>query len=68
MLERGDAPVSFSEDMNRLKGIVAEFETGQLGMEESLTRFEEGVSLIKNCREFLENAKRKVELLTKPDA
>ncbi|GHV29798.1 hypothetical protein FACS1894167_09630 [Synergistales bacterium] len=59
--------MNFSADMDRLKGIVAEFEAGQLGMEESLTRFEEGVSLIKNCREFLENAKRKVELLTKQE-
>ena len=56
--------VSFSEDMERLQEIVSRFESENSGIEESLELFEEGVRLIKNCREYLEGAKRRVTTLT----
>jgi exodeoxyribonuclease VII small subunit len=56
--------MSFSGDMERLQDIVSWFESENSGIEESLELFEEGVKLIKNCREYLENAKRRVTILT----
>ena len=56
--------MSFSGDMDRLQAIIEEFESETPGMEDSLALFEEGVKLIRSCREYLENAKRKVTALT----
>ncbi|MCL2684653.1 MAG: exodeoxyribonuclease VII small subunit [Synergistaceae bacterium] len=55
--------MSFAEDMDRLQEILDEFEERDPDMERSLELFEEGVKLIKDCREFLENAKRRVTII-----
>jgi exodeoxyribonuclease VII small subunit len=55
--------MSFSGDMERLRVIIEKFEEDDLEMEESLALFEEGVGLIKICREYLDGAKRRVTLL-----
>ena len=56
--------MSFSGDMERLKAIIGEFETHDLSMEDSLSLFEEGVRLIKDCREYLDSSKRRVTELS----
>ncbi|MDR1508612.1 MAG: exodeoxyribonuclease VII small subunit [Synergistaceae bacterium] len=55
--------MSFSGDMERLQRIIDEFEKNDPDMENSLALFEEGVKLIRDCREYLENARRKVTML-----
>jgi exodeoxyribonuclease VII small subunit len=50
--------------MERLQAIVDEFETVSPDIETSLGLFEEGVRIIKESREYLENAKRKVTVLS----
>ena len=55
--------MGFAGNMERLQGILDEFEERDPDMERSLELFEEGVKLIKDCREFLENAKRRVTIL-----
>jgi exodeoxyribonuclease VII small subunit len=55
--------MSFTGDMERLQEILDEFEEKDPDMERSLVLFDEGVKLIKDCREFLVNAKRKVTVL-----
>ncbi|MDR3076283.1 MAG: exodeoxyribonuclease VII small subunit [Synergistaceae bacterium] len=55
--------MGFAGDMERLQDILDEFEERDPDMERSLELFEEGVTLIKGCREFLENAKRRVTIL-----
>jgi exodeoxyribonuclease VII small subunit len=55
--------MSFSGDMERLQEIIDEFEKNDPDMESSLALFEEGVKLIKSCREYLGNARRKVTML-----
>ncbi|MDR3279036.1 MAG: exodeoxyribonuclease VII small subunit [Synergistaceae bacterium] len=56
--------MSFTDDMERLQAIIDEFESNDLGMESSLALFEEGVKLIRGCREYLDHAKRRVTILT----
>jgi exodeoxyribonuclease VII small subunit len=58
--------MSFSRDMERLQEIIDEFERSDPDMEASLALFEEGVTLVKGCREYLGNARRKVTELS-PD-
>lgn len=56
--------MGFSEDMEKLKAIIEEIESEDVAMERSLALFEEGVGLIRDCREYLSEAKRKITLLS----
>ncbi len=55
--------MAFSEDMERLQAIVDSFERDNLSMEDALSRFEEGVKLVRDCRAYLEETKRRVTIL-----
>jgi len=57
--------IKFEEAMSRLEKIVQELEEGEKSLEDSLKLFEEGIKLSKFCSAKLEEAKRKIEILTK---
>jgi exodeoxyribonuclease VII small subunit len=59
---------SFEESLAKLEQAVRELEEGQLGLSESLARYEDGVRQLKQCYRALEEAERKIELLTGVDA
>ena len=54
---------SLEESLGRLETIVSELESGQYSLEESLQRFEEGLTLGKRCREILDRAEMRVKRL-----
>ena len=56
---------SFEESLKKLQAIVDQLEEGDLGLEESLKLFEEGVSLSAVCKKELDEAEGKVEMLIK---
>lgn len=55
----------FEECLQQLEKIVEQLERGDLALEQSLKLFEEGVRLSNACRQELEAAEGKVEILTK---
>ncbi|MBL7071825.1 MAG: exodeoxyribonuclease VII small subunit [Candidatus Omnitrophica bacterium] len=57
--------MKFEEALKKLEKIVSDLETGDMSLEESLSRYEEGVKLSKVCSRQLEAAKSRVELLMK---
>ena len=57
--------LSFEESMQRLEEIVRLLERGDVPLEESLTLFEEGSSLIAQCGKLLDSAEQKVIKLKK---
>jgi len=59
------AEKKFEAALSRLEEIVSELESGELGLEQSLKLFEEGVKLSRICNSRLEEAERKVEILLK---
>jgi exodeoxyribonuclease VII small subunit len=59
---------SFEDSLGELEKIVAELESGKLGLSEALGRYEEGVAHLKGCQQLLESAERKIELLSGVDA
>ena len=59
-----DQPLTFEAAMARLEKIVADLEGGTLSLEESLRKFEEGITLGKTCREFLDRADVRIRSLT----
>lgn len=54
---------SFEESLKKLESIVDQMEKGDLPLEESLKLFEEGVSLSAACKQELDAAEGKVEML-----
>lgn len=57
--------MKFEEALEKLEKIVQELERGDLSLEESLKRYEEGVRLSQYCSKKLEQAKKRVEILVK---
>jgi exodeoxyribonuclease VII small subunit len=60
--------IRFEDALARLEQIVDTLEAGNLPLEESLKIFEEGVGLARRCAKYLEDAERRIELLTKDEA
>ncbi len=59
---------TFEEALSQLEAVVTRLEGGDLTLEEALQAFEVGVRLARLCATRLEDAERRVRLLTKaPD-
>ena len=58
-------PRTFEEALAELEQILAEIEAGELGLEESLVKYERGNFLIHHCRGVLNSAEKQIELLGK---
>jgi exodeoxyribonuclease VII small subunit len=58
---------SFEAQLKRLGEVVAELEDGELGLEESLALFEEGVRLSRGAQQRLDAAEKRVEELIRID-
>jgi exodeoxyribonuclease VII small subunit len=54
---------SFEEHLTKLEKIVAQLESGDLTLEDSVRLFEEGVQLSEACKKELEVAEGKIQLL-----
>jgi exodeoxyribonuclease VII small subunit len=54
---------SFEESLNRLEKIVEQMERGDLPLEDSIKLFEEGMRLSAECKDQLERAEGKVQVL-----
>ena len=63
--KRAERRQSFEEAMKNLESVVERMEAGELTLDESLKLFEEGIRLAQFCNSALEEAKKKVEVLTK---
>jgi exodeoxyribonuclease VII small subunit len=55
---------TFEEALLELERMVRELEDGQLGLEDALARYEQGVGLIKACYQQLRQAEQRILLLT----
>ena len=63
--KKGTKQPKFEEALARLEAIVKGLEEGDLKLEESLRLFEEGVSLTRLCATRLDEAQRRIDLLTR---
>lgn len=57
--------LSFEENMKKLEEIATELEKGDLDLDASVSKFEEGMKLSKECNEMLEKAEKKITMLIK---
>ncbi len=58
---------SFEEQIKELENIVADLEKGELSLDESVTKFEEGIKISKDCNKILDEAEKKISILIKND-
>ena len=66
--EGGPPPdLSFETQLKRLSEVVEHLENGELGLEESLSLFEEGIRLARGAQERLDAAEKRVEELIRID-
>ncbi len=57
--------INFEEAMKELEQIAVELEKGDLNLEQSVTKFEQGMELSKACNEILEVAEKRISILIK---
>ena len=57
--------VDFEKSLDKLNKLVEKMEQGNLPLEEALKHFEEGVGLIRQCQDALNQAEQKVKVLVK---
>ncbi len=55
--------MNFEESMKELENIVKSMEDGTMPIEESISAFEKGIALVKDCRKLLDSAEKKVNAL-----
>jgi exodeoxyribonuclease VII small subunit len=61
-------PKTFEDAVAELEQILAHIEGGELGLEETLVKYERGNFLIQHCREVLNAAEKQIEVISKgPD-
>ncbi|PWK11514.1 exodeoxyribonuclease VII small subunit [Tumebacillus permanentifrigoris] len=54
---------TFEQALERLEQIVRAMEAGDLPLEQAIAEFQEGMSLARVCREKLDQAEQKIEML-----
>ncbi len=64
----GKQKPTFEQALGKLEKIVEQIESGEIGLEESIARYEEGTTLIKQCRTILDAAEKRIQLLAKGEA
>lgn len=56
---------SFEQALKELESIVKEMESGELFLEESVKKYENGIKKSKFCLDLLDKTEKKINLLTK---
>ena len=56
--------MSFEEALSRLEEIVGEMDSGKAELDKLLELFEEGTALVRRCKKDLDNAEKKIKLVT----
>ena len=58
---------NFENKIEKLDTIANELEKGNLNLDESVKKFEEGMKLSKECSKILEDAERRIKILLEED-
>lgn len=58
---------TFEESLRKLEEITHSLENGDLGLDEAIEKFEEGIALSKNCSKKLQDAEKKINILLKDE-
>ncbi len=65
MSKEGNGKITFEKGLSRLEEVVHELESDELNLDKSLELFEEGIKLTRTLTKNLDEAEKKLELLSK---
>ncbi len=54
----------FEASLVNLEEVVNSLESGELSLDESIKKYEEGIKLYKSCKDLLASAEKKIAVLT----
>jgi len=60
--------IDFEESLDEVESIVSQLESGELGLSESLQKYEQGIRELKQCQSLLDKAEQKISKLSGFDA
>ncbi len=55
--------LGYEAAVERLEGIIEAIESGEIGLEASIAKYEEGAALLKRCRAILGQSEQRIEQL-----
>ncbi|HMW02970.1 MAG TPA: exodeoxyribonuclease VII small subunit [Acidobacteriota bacterium] len=58
-------PLEFEQSLAELEQVVRQMEAGDLPLDEALALFERGIGLARLCRQRLDGAERRIDILLK---
>jgi exodeoxyribonuclease VII small subunit len=58
-------PPTFETAIARLEHLVEEMDSANLPLQDLITRYEEGVQLVKVCEDRLKEAEKRIEIITR---
>lgn len=61
------AKIKFEDAVKGLEDIVERLEKGDLPLDETLSKYEQGIKLYKQCISLLEDAEKKIQILVKDE-
>lgn len=56
--------MNFAEKMDELEKILRDLEGDSLSLDSALAEYERGVALVRECRAYLEDAQKKITMLS----
>jgi len=63
MTDPSEKKLTFEQALAQLEKIVAQVEQGDVPLEKTIEKYEQGMKLIQHCRAILEQAEKKIELI-----
>jgi len=66
-MARKKVALDFEQSLAELQQLVERLESGELSLEDSLTCFEQGIGLTRDCQAALSQAEQKVQILLERD-
>jgi len=64
MAETKKTNKNFEASLSKLEKIVTELEGGELPLDKSIEKFESGIEIYNDCKDFLTTAEKKIKILT----
>ncbi|MBN1845159.1 MAG: exodeoxyribonuclease VII small subunit [Sedimentisphaerales bacterium] len=65
MAKTSNKKMTFEQALGELEKIVEQVEEGKIGLEDSIDQYAQGMQLIKHCRDILEQAEKRIEVINK---
>lgn len=61
------AKMTIEESFLQLDDILSQLESGELSLDDSLKKYNEGVKILKNCNQQLDRAEKQIQILDADD-